>query len=173
MRYLWRLGLAVVASLALALITSGAWGHNVLIDSSPEDGATLSVAPDSVSFTFNDKISEVNPTLVVVGPNGNNFAGAPVLDYNTISAEFAAGPAGEYHASFRIVSADGHPVSGELTFTLEPDAAGDATGEPIGDQADATAAETSSSTPWVWIIAGVLAVIGVVLILFTRSTRRR
>jgi methionine-rich copper-binding protein CopC len=178
--------LAAVAALALALLvaiaTPGpASAHNVLISSDPADGAVLSSAPTSVALTFDQPIQNFDPVLVVTGPNGNLFTdGAPRITGNVISAPLGpAGPAGQYRAAYRIVSADGHPVTGQITYTLSASAAGSATGTPPaggaqpvdGTGTDAGSGHGGSSPglgPWLWIgiaVAAVLVVIAATLAL--------
>jgi hypothetical protein len=67
------------------------------------------------------------------------------------------GPAGVYTIAYRIISADGHPVSGTLTFTLTT--AGD--GTPAAPPADSAAGDDSGGVPiWVWI-GGAVVVLGI------------
>lgn len=174
--------LAVLAALVLVLLTTAgpASAHNVLISSDPADGAVLDTAPSTVSFTFDQPIQNFDPVLRVIGPNGNNFADAsPTIAGDVISAPMAAGPAGEYRAVYRIVSADGHPVTGQITFTLTAAAAGSASGTPTGASSNGSTAPSRSAagaadmpdhassggpSPWLWVGVGVAAVLVVVAI---------
>jgi methionine-rich copper-binding protein CopC len=180
--------LAVLGALVLGLLTTAgpASAHNVLISSDPADGAVLDTAPSTVSFTFDQPIQNFDPVLRVIGPNGNNFADAsPTIAGDVISAPMAAGPAGEYRAVYRIVSADGHPVTGQITFTLTAAAAGSASGTPTGASSPATSSMTGSMpagqsmaggdgssgttssgglSPWLWVGIGVAAVLVVAAI---------
>jgi len=173
----------VLAVLALvSLGTAGpALAHNVLISSNPADGATLDTAPSTVTFTFDQPVQNFEPVLVVIGPNGNAFGGTPTVSGDSISAPMTAGPAGSYRAAYRIVSADGHPVSGEITFTLTAAAAGTATGVPTSTAAPATTAmsgmdmgdgSSGGFTPWrwVWIAAAVLLLIAAAVRLLGRRS---
>lgn len=164
--------LAVVLSVVGA---APALAHNVLVSSDPTNGAVLDTAPQQVSFTFDQPIQNFDPALKVFGPNGNDFTtAAPTVQGNTISAPIAAGPAGDYRVAFRIVSSDGHPVTGEITFTLTEAAAGTASGTPTsaaGDAGDAGengqgAADASQGGlgGWLWAIVGVAAVLVVAAI---------
>jgi hypothetical protein len=62
------------------------------------------------------------------------------------------GPRGVYTIGYRVVSADGHPVSGKVTFTLTK--AGN--GTPAANNEDAQAAplesEDSGLPIWVWLV---------------------
>jgi methionine-rich copper-binding protein CopC len=167
-----RLGtLVTVLTLGLLGTAAPALAHDVLISSDPADGATLDTAPSTVTFTFDQPVQNFEPVLVIIGPNGNTFGGLPTVAGSDISAPMTAGPAGQYRAAYRIVSADGHPVSGEITFTLTAAAAGTATGVPTDAAAPASTGmapgmdmggdSSGGFTPWrwVWIAAAVVLLI--------------
>lgn len=161
--------LAVIAAVALA---GPASAHNVLTGSDPEAGSTQSTAPAAVTLTFDAAVQNYQPVLVVTGPDGTVFStGAAVVSGSTVRVDLVgAGPAGAYRIVYRIVSADGHPVSGELTYTLAAAAAGTAVGSPAAGGGAATPADDSASgsSAWLWIgvgVAAVLLVVAVVLIL--------
>lgn len=172
MRRGWTLrALATVGVALIALIGTAtpALAHNVLVSSNPADGATVTDAPAEVSFTFDQAVENYDPALKVFGPNGNDFTTAPpAVVGNTVSATVSWGAAGSYRAVYRIVSADGHPVTGEITFTLADSAAGTAVGTPT-DQTDAGGGtESSGSGLGAWIavaaaVAGVLVIVAIVL----------
>lgn len=169
----------MAASVAVALISATAMlgfarpalAHNVLVSSDPANETTLQTAPTSVSFTFDQPIQNFDPALKVFGPNGNDFTtAAPTIAGNTISAPIADGPAGHYRAVYRIVSADGHPVTGQIIFTLAASAAGTATGAAVpggaaavSNAAGANAASSTGSSSglgvWLWVIIAVAVVV--------------
>jgi hypothetical protein len=66
-------------------------------------------------------LSEAPKTAAVVleRPGGNVDKLQAQIDGSTITVELPAdGPRGKYTLSYRVVSADGHPVSGSTTFTV-------------------------------------------------------
>lgn len=112
-----------VRSVAAALLLGGAavvpsapaQAHDALVSSNPEDGATLKKEPTQVSLTFNEDVGR--PAFVVVrAPDGSRLdAGDPqVVDATVTQQVDHFGSAGGYTVSYRVVSADGHPV--EATF---------------------------------------------------------
>lgn len=159
-------------SAGLLLVGAGpALAHNVLISTDPGDGAVLDEAPETVSLTFDQPVSTFEPVLRVFGPNGNDFAGgAPQIVGGTISVPFSAGAAGDYRVAYRVISADGHPVSGQFTFTLSDSAAGDATGTVPEDP---SADSGSSVMGWVWILVGAAAVAVVIAGIVALVKRRK
>jgi copper resistance protein C len=146
-------GAAVLATAAPAA------AHNALISSDPKDKTSLEAGPPSVTLTFDQDVQggEGINTISVVDANGGHYevAGDPTIKDNAVSTKVGAlGKAGQYKIGYRILSADGHPVSGELTFTLTKDG----TGTPRQVTAN-TAPDSGSSDGlpiWVWIVGAVV-----------------
>lgn len=108
---------AVVAVLGL-VAAAPASAHDALVSSDPANGATVATPPDRVTLTFDQPALAIGTTLRVIGPGGDVQSGAPRLVDSTVTQELAPGiPAGSYRIAWRVTSTDGHPVSGELTFT--------------------------------------------------------
>src|SRR3954452_19508183 len=150
------LALTVVAVLGTA---TPALAHNVLISSDPANGSSVTTGPQKVSLTFDQYVqgADVNQ-IAVTGPGGGQWAEGPIsVVNNVISAPLRPlGPAGKYTVGYRVLSADGHPVTGELTFTLT--AAG--TGTPATVDAAKSPGSSSAASPqsgstrgavWVWV----------------------
>lgn len=106
-----------------ALVVLGSMGaasaHAALVSSDPEDGATLATAPAEVSFEFNENIGNAN--LALVAPDGSSVAMADVqaVDDTVTGAPDDVDQAGIYTLSYRVVSADGHPIQGSVEYTVE------------------------------------------------------
>jgi len=102
-------------------------------------------------------------TISVRGPDNTSWrTGAVDVESNIVSASLdELGPAGAYEVTYRIVSADGHPVSGEVPFTLSKAGNGTASAQ---EQAETG----GGGLPlWVWIV-GAVAVLGAGLTLALR-----
>lgn len=162
---------AVVAALVgLALLgTAGpALAHNSLIDSDPKHESTVDKGPGNVTLTFDQPVrdGEGLNSIAVVGPKGDRWeAGPATVDSNVVSAPVRElGPKGIYKIGYRIMSADGHPVSGELTFNLTR--AGD--GTPAPAQNSRLSGEGGGGIPlWVWI-GGAVVLLGAGLVFALR-----
>jgi methionine-rich copper-binding protein CopC len=172
MRKLAGLGAVLgVACLALLGLATPASAHNSLIGSTPIDGVTMESGPDQIELKFDQPVQmgQGLNSIAVIGPNNDHWEGGPPeVASNVVTAPVRPlGPAGAYKVGWRILSADGHPVSGELTFTLAT--AGNGTPAPAGQQATSgsTSSNDDSGVPaWVWIAgAGVLLAAGLVLAL--------
>lgn len=155
---------AGVAVLALLGAATPAAAHNVLISSDPADGARLDTAPPVVTLTFDQPVQDdgVNE-IAVTGPSGGQWAeGAVEVDRTVVTRPLRPlGPAGEYVIGFRVLSADGHPVSDEIRFTLTQPGEGTEVPPTTGttttrlDQAERPEDQTGVPV-WVWIVGGVV-----------------
>jgi methionine-rich copper-binding protein CopC len=119
------LALGLIAALALAQLTvlvgaSSARAlvpaHAQLVSTTPADGATVRTAAEVV-LTFSE---DINPKFVdvrVEGPDGDEADGPPAGDGPAVTQSLLDPlPAGKHTVTYRVVSVDGHPVSGTFTF---------------------------------------------------------
>jgi copper transport protein len=109
--------IAAVAALLIAL-ASQAWAHASLIKAEPADGAVVPTAPAALTLTFNEPVSPL--VMRLIGPAGEAIALVPGASENatvTITAP-ATMAHGTYVLSWRVISADGHPVGGAVVFSV-------------------------------------------------------
>lgn len=170
-----RLGIAALVaamSAALPIVGAGPVGaHAQLESSSPADGAVLTSPPTTVSFTFNEPLLPGSTTIAIVDASGAIVSTDPgAIDGPTISAPVTPLPAGAYQASYRVVSADGHPIMGAIAFTVTDAGAGPTASSltPAASPSAPSNGQTTaaSMTPSVIAVAValVLLVLGVVLL---------
>ena len=166
------LAATVAACVALLLGAAPAFAHTRLESSDPVDKSSVDTAPASVSLTFNEAISAEFATLSVVGPDGTNYQSGQVsaAGGQVSTAVSPLGPAGAYEIGYRVVSDDGHPVQGKVSFTLTapgPAAAAPtapAAAPPTAAPTAASVAPQASSTPngsapiWPWLVGAVILV---------------
>lgn len=137
--------LALAALLgAMVLTAAPADAHARLEGSSPQDGATLSAVPPEIMLRFNEPIQEGLNQVSVKSGSTDVAKGDPQVDGSKVyqPVEYTMDP-GEYTVTFKVVSADGHPVSDSFTFTYAPaDNEGKVEEEP--DAAPDSPSETSS-----------------------------
>lgn len=95
-----------------------AHGHAALLESEPADGMVLSSAPSAATLSFNEPVGPLAFKLVV--PDGSTLEPGPVESLNDrVRIALPASTAhGTYLLSWRVVSADGHPVGGVLSYAL-------------------------------------------------------
>jgi methionine-rich copper-binding protein CopC len=166
--------LLAAITLAILLPAPAASAHSSLVSSVPAEGAAVATAPKQVSLEFNEPLDAGFNELVVLGPDGTSHwedGKATVVDATISVPVKVLGPAGAYTMKYHVVSADGHPVSGSVAFTLTT--AGPANARPAAVAAPPSAAialaqtstQDSEKTPlWPWIAgAVVLVALGVVV----------
>lgn len=165
----------LVSALALllapvAIVLGGAapaMAHATLVGGSPADGSTVSTPPAKVTLKFDEDIR--TPSVVIVtGPDGQRVDhGAVKVVNNVVSIPMAVEGGGRYTVAYRVISADGHPVADETSFTYEGDVVSGRSAAP-----SPAVPESRAGTNTGWVIGGVaIAVLAAGLLLFT--TRRR
>ncbi|MEU8297056.1 copper resistance protein CopC [Micromonospora sp. NPDC048909] len=123
----------VALGVSLLLPAQPAAAHNSLTGSDPRDGARVAAAPTRVELRFLSRLDPSTTKITLTGPDNVVAAGgAPRFAGSRVSVPFKPGRAGLYTVGYRVASGDGHPISGEVRFTLT-------TGTP----ADPSAAPTS------------------------------
>lgn len=110
---------AILAAVALVSTATSATAHASLTDSNPKDGASLAQMPETVSVTLNEPVAEP-AYLVVTDASGKALPGDPVsIDDKTVTTQLDSEvAAGEYSLAYRVVSVDGHAVTGKADFTI-------------------------------------------------------
>ncbi|MBG0824528.1 copper resistance protein CopC [Planomonospora sp. ID91781] len=136
----------LLACAALLGAVAPAQAHNVLIGSDPEDGASIAAGPERITLTFDQPARQGFALITLTGPDGTRWEeGKTAVDGAKVSVGVRPlGPAGEYVVGYRILSSDGHPVSGKVAFTLT--AAGPGSAQPAA-AASASAVPAASGAP--------------------------
>jgi methionine-rich copper-binding protein CopC len=177
----------VIALLVIAaMVAPAVLAHAQLLSSDPANGASLATT-DAVSLTFNEDINSDFVQIVAEGPQGDVADGDPVVAGPVVTQPIAPTVSGAHTVTYRVVSADGHPVSGSVVFTLtevapetataEPTAAAPTTGTatdqpetpapatPVSNDeavASATGADEEEGGSTAWLVVGAVAALGVV-----------
>jgi methionine-rich copper-binding protein CopC len=113
-----------LALLGTLLFSPAASAHDKLIDISPANGEIIQQGSFEAQLTFN------NPLLVIAGESNAQLETKLVGETNwvqhevlvsdrTLIARVSLTQPGEYDLRWRVVSSDGHPISGESNFTLD------------------------------------------------------
>lgn len=117
----WRL---ICAGIAVAVITVAldpahqAAAHASLLSTLPADGVTVPNVPRTFTLEFNEPVSPL--VMRLVRPNGQITTLTDITAQNKTVAVAAPDMAelGSYVLSWRVVSADGHPVGGVVSFAV-------------------------------------------------------
>jgi hypothetical protein len=189
----------VAGILAIAMLGGGiglspvAHAHSELVSSDPADGAQLDAPPTTVSFTFNEDLLPDFVRLIATNPAGvTGDLPISAVEGPTVTATWPAAEGGTWTVNYRVVSQDGHPIEGGITFTYagpSPTSSGPlpTSASPTQSTAAPTSAEPTGATPSPsmspaadansgglggWVIAviaiAVIAAVGVVLALVVR-----
>lgn len=138
---------AVLTFAALLLVAGPASAHDQLLSSDPKDGATLDEHPASISLTFSAAPLDTGIEVVLVGPDGVTAQGQDIqVDDKVVTAQLADDlPAGRYDVAWHVVSSDGHPIDGELSYTVE--AAAEPTPTPSAEATEEAELSTQEAEP--------------------------
>jgi copper transport protein len=132
-------------ALATGLLVTGASpaaAHASLVSVDPPDGARLDESPAAVTLTFSEPVSAELGGVRVLDTSGAPVQqGAARVDGVTVVVDLAADlPDGTYVVTYRVISADGHPVRGGSVFGV---GAGTVDTGALG-----RVASTSGDRPW-------------------------
>lgn len=133
LRYLLPICAAVLACL---ILPGSALAHAVLESSSPTRGAVLKQPPEQVTFAFNEPVEASLGAVRVFNSDAEEVQSGEIKRLGDSGTEIGIGleeglPDGVYTATYRVVSADAHPISGGLVFTVGN--AGGASGKTISE----------------------------------------
>ncbi len=106
--------------ICLLLFPNSTFAHTSLVSSSPSEGEVLTASPGEIVLEFNTKV-EQGSQFQVINPSGNGMAvtGISIEDKmlsGMLSQELQGG---EYQIHWKIIGADGHPIEGEVSFTVK------------------------------------------------------
>ena len=144
-----RIARQLVAALAilvgvLALGTTAASAHATLESSTPADGQSVLTSPSEIRITFSEAVTTISGGLSVLDADGKtvDVGNSEVVGGRTLVAPISESLSdGTYVATYRVLSADGHPVSGSLLFA-------------VGEGALDRSAQPSSNGDRLWEIIG-------------------
>jgi copper transport protein len=116
-----RLLLALAVMLTVLTMGAGvASAHAGLVSTSPADGTSVTPSPAKVSATFSERVTIGVGGLTVRNTNGVRVdQGSSSVDGAGTTLSVALQPSlpdGTYVATYRVLSADGHPVSASFLF---------------------------------------------------------
>lgn len=194
------LAAALLAAFLVLFSPLPASAHDALLGSDPAADGEVETLPSALTLTFSAKLidGEGATEVVVTDPAGESVTdGAATVDGAVVSQPLdAAGAAGRYRVVWKVVSSDGHPTSGEFSFTVATASAPSATPQPSDEPTSAPttsapttavpsedAAPESAQTPattdesgattaiWIISIIGILAAVAVAVWLSMRARR--
>ncbi|MDG4756715.1 copper resistance protein CopC [Micromonospora sp. WMMD710] len=177
--------IGVAFGVSLLAPATPAAAHNELTGSDPSNGARVATAPTRIQLRFLAKPDPATTKITVTGPDNVVAGGPPAFAGSRVNVPFKPGAAGLYIVGYQVTSGDGHPVKGEVRFTLTtgtaagpsatPSVGGTAaTGSPsagpstVGPSSAPTGSSTASAVPaasqrsdsgsrwWLWALGGLV-----------------
>lgn len=102
----------------LIYVSVPAYGHDVLVGSVPNKNQTLLESPTEILLTFNNNLFDIGASFAVRDANNVEYStGEAVILDNTVTQNLRSDiSSGEYTVAWRVVSSDGHPISGSYSF---------------------------------------------------------
>ncbi|WP_372697251.1 copper resistance protein CopC [Arthrobacter sp. JSM 101049] len=196
----------VLAAAAAALLTvlalivaPSASAHDSLIGSTPDNGATVTGALDSVELSFSGELKPIGSEVSLKDADGAQHDAEASVSRNVLTVDFGQSlPAGSYTLTWRVVSSDGHPIEGTtanqqaLAFTVDGGAAASSGPAPAASTAASPSSTTGQTQPTmtgsaaasqqddgasglptavIWIIIAV-AVVAAAAIVFAKARRQ-
>lgn len=138
--------LAVLAVVGVGWLSSPvpAAAHAVLLSSTPGNWQVLDRAPELVTLEFSEPVDAGLAEVRLIGPDGADVGGIsapehPDDDASSIVVDLPAELAdGTHTVTYRVISADSHPASGAVTFSVRM---------ITGDSASAAAEHAEATGP--------------------------
>ncbi|MCW2755083.1 MAG: hypothetical protein JWQ32_2494 [Marmoricola sp.] len=105
------------------MVASPADAHAVLEGSNPAPDVTVVAAPRTVTLRYDEAVTILPTSLRVFGPDGDRVDQGVVTHPGGVGAQVSVNldqltTQGTYLVSWRVISADSHPVSGAYTFSF-------------------------------------------------------
>lgn len=184
---------ALIATALLAVLFGGlataspAAAHDALVSSSPAEGEQLVAPPAQITLEFSNEVLAMGAEVQVNDTTGRNWVtGDAAITGRTVVAPVAEGmPAGSYEVLWKVVSADGHPISAAIPFTVlqgatptpiappTPTVTAEAVPSPTASPTSAATTDAAVSAPWVIIVISVAVIAPLITGLLILLARRR
>ncbi|MET3582513.1 copper transport protein [Mesorhizobium robiniae] len=123
------IGLLAAIMLAVIAVPNQAFAHAAMVTTDPVDGTVLGQSPTQFSLTFSEPVSPL--VLTLVRPDGTPLPlTAFRLNDQTVEIDNPQTlGSGTHVLSWRVISADGHPVGGSVLFSIGAPSAAPAVSE--------------------------------------------
>jgi copper transport protein len=114
--------LAIALTIVVTVLAGSASAHAVLLSETPRANSTVRTAPTAVGLTFSENVEVSFGSIAVFNEKGDRLdVGAPrhvSTPPHTVSTSLPHLGTGAYVVTWRVISADSHPVHGAFTFTV-------------------------------------------------------
>lgn len=178
---------AIAVAISAVIPSQAAFAHAELETSNPEANSVIGAAPEVVSLTFAEQLMviegepEANQAQVTDGSNMRVDNGDFQVNGNVLTVSLKPGlPDDAYTITYRVVSADGHPIEGLVDFEVSAAArSGEATPMVISEAPEATLYEVPAEEDQpvnfglgLGVAVGAVVVAGAMLFIFRRFAKK-
>ena len=142
-----RLGALVALSFGfVVLFATPAFAHATLLQTTPSAGQVLTTSPKTIQLRFNESVEVDAGSVRVFDSKGNRVdTGGPSTSGQTVTVPVREKLAdGSYVVTWRVVSADSHPVQGTFRVPGRDERQRD---EPAGERPEGQAARRGDQRP--------------------------
>jgi len=109
-------GLATL--LSVLCFATGVSAHASLVAADPADSSILAAAPQAIQLRFNEAVTPSVVRLIDAEGKTRDDATVRTIDQTIVITPPLSLPRGTQVVSYRVISQDGHPVSGSLVFSI-------------------------------------------------------
>jgi putative copper export protein/methionine-rich copper-binding protein CopC len=156
-----------------AFPAGAAQAHAALIRTSPAQGSIVTTAPSEIVITFSEVVQPVPTRITVIAPDGKRIdSGNPRVQGDDMHIPVRTNvPGGTYLVSYRVISADSHPVGGGFTYSVGAPSPGGAP-KPVNGGATDKIVSTGVSVMQFIGFVGLILVLGPAMVLVALWPRR-
>ena len=108
---------------ALSRLATGQLAHAILVRANPDKEAVITDIPEEILLTFNEGVGNEYLALAVSDSTGKRVdkhdAHLDFTDHSHLRASLENAGKGRYTVRYRVLSADGHVVSGKYFFDIK------------------------------------------------------
>lgn len=152
----------LVALTAWLALTAAAAAHASLWSTEPAGGAMVEVAPTTFSLSFSEPVSPLRLQLIAPDGSATALTGYELRDQTVIIEAPDEIGNGTHVLTWRVVSADGHPVGGSVVFSVGEPSASPPPAIEVEDPSVATALWLSKIALYVGLFIGVGGALAIV-----------
>jgi len=171
-------GGVALAALLVFTLPQTAFAHDQIIEQMPNENEVLEAAPSEITLEFTGELMDITQLAMVVDADGTDWVSGPmkVTQRTAVQPLLPDMPEGSYQVRWRVVSSDGHPISGSFEFAVGQETPGatfglDAEASDEGDAATSPSENSTSSVSPLVVTSFIGAGIGIALFAGALATR--
>ena len=156
----------IALALLMLFASTPAYAHDQLVDSYPNEGETVEAGIVDIELRFSDDVLAIGEgnEILVIGPAGEQSQlqnnSCAFSDGDLVSTRVDLDKPGDYTITWRVVSGDGHPITGIQRFSVENTTGHVSKGIVPGTECssaieslDDSQTQPGIDTEWLWILA--------------------